>query len=198
MKLEREQSQPPPLGYQFYLYNDTSHGDQDGFESQNYSLWSRSRVPASVSTMLGQVRAAIARGIMQLALYRRAEFQSISRRKTMPERTQMMGLALKPLSGTFRAFHSILRLQTTEKRRDKTTKHAVQHCARVAYQHECSGTCMQPAVCASAVILLPNVLLIYGMRRQFFPPWHLPLSCVPPLVNSILHLYIPGSTRVRA
>ena len=49
-----------------------------------------------------------------------------------------------------------------------------------------------------AVILLPNVLLIYGMRRQFFPPWHLPLSCVPPLVNSILHLYIPGSTRVRA
>ena len=73
-----------------------------------------------------------------------------------------------------------------KKERQDNTKHSIP-------LHEQS---VQPASRAQAavryaVILLPNVLLIYGMRRQFFPPWHLPLSCVPPLVNSILHLYIP-------
>ena len=43
-------SQPPPLGL---LYNDTSHGDQDGFESpSNYSLWSE--VAASYRTTGGE------------------------------------------------------------------------------------------------------------------------------------------------
>ena len=45
-------SQPPPLGL-LYLYNDTSHGDQDGFESpSNYSLWSE--VAASYRTTGGE------------------------------------------------------------------------------------------------------------------------------------------------
>ena len=45
-------SQPPPLGL-LYLYNDTSHGDQDGFESpSNYSLRSGGESPPK--TMPGE------------------------------------------------------------------------------------------------------------------------------------------------